>query len=322
MRLSAADCLRRGWTNLAANWELVVIQWLQSLVLGALLALSLALPVATLGADALASGWSAGRVLDVVAARLGRLSPAVMMAGVAMLAVWLLSLLVHCWFQAGAYGVLSAADRQALPGSRRERLLFRTFSFRDFSGWGGLYLWRYFRLLVLFWALAVPLGMAVLVWLITLGVGGQLGGKGPAMGIGCGGALPLGFLFLVPGLWIHVAQADLAREGSGVGVASRRGLSVLGRRLGAVFFLVLLIALAAFAVAAVFVPVSFAPPFLLAGTPRLKALVQVLLFLLQGLPNALLAMVLAASLVALVRSEGLRERSKRLREIRSEVQSA
>jgi hypothetical protein len=307
MKLSAADCLRRGWTNLAANWELVVIHWLQSLVVVALLALSVALPVATLGTDALLTGRSAGRVLQVVTARLDRLSPGVTMAGIAMLAVWLLSLLVHCWFQAGAYGVLAAADRQALPGPRRQRLLFRTFSLRDFSGWGGLYLGRYFRLLVLVWALALPLGMAILMWLITLGVGGQVWGRGAVMGIGCGGALPLGFLFLVAGLWSHVAQADLAREGSGVGAASRRGLAVLGRRLGAVFVLVLLVGVAAGAVALVFIPVSFVPDLLLAGAPRLRTLVRVLLFLLQGLPNALLAMILAASLVALVRSERLRE---------------
>ena len=42
MRLSAADCLRRGWTNLSANWELVVLQWLQSFVVVALLALGAA----------------------------------------------------------------------------------------------------------------------------------------------------------------------------------------------------------------------------------------------------------------------------------------
>jgi hypothetical protein len=307
MKLSAADCLRRGWTNLAANWELVVIQWLQALVVVLLLALSLSLPIAILGSDVLLSGRSAGRVLEGVTARLGRLSPGVMMAGIAMLAVWLLSLLVHCWFQAGAYGVLAAADRQALPGPRRQRLLFRTFSLRDFSGWGGLYLWRYFRLLVFFWALAFPLGMAVLVWLITLGVGGEVWGKSAVMGIACGGVLPLGFLFLVAGLWSHVAQAALARDGSGVFAAARRGLAVLSRRLGAVFVLVLLMAVAAFAVTLVFVPVSFVPSFLLDGEPRLRTFVHVVLFLLQGIPNGLLAMVLASSLVALVRSEGLRE---------------
>src|SRR5436305_2127445 len=307
MRLSAADCLRRGWTNLAANWELVLVQWLQSLLVVVLLALSVSLPVVTLGADALLAGRSAARVFEVFTARLGRLSPAVTMAGVAMLAVWLLSLLVHCWFQAGTYGVLAAADRQALPGAGRHRLLFRTFSLRDFAGWGGLYLWRFFRLLVLFWALALPLGVAVLVCRFSLGVGGEVWGKPAVLGMGCGGALPLGFLFLVAGLWSHLAQAGLAREGSGVRAAVRQGLAVLGRRLGTVAVLVLLAAAAGLALMLVFVPVSAFPELLLAGAPRLRALVRVVLFLLQGIPSALLALVLASSLVALVRSEGRRE---------------
>ncbi|HEX3552859.1 MAG TPA: hypothetical protein VIA62_06490 [Thermoanaerobaculia bacterium] len=307
MRLSAADCLRRGWTNLAANWELVLLQWCQSLLIVILLALSVSLPVVALGADALLAGRSLERVLAVFMARLGRLSPAVTMAGVAMLAVWLLSLLVHCWFQAGTYGVLAAAERQALPGPRRHRLLFRTFSLRDFAGWGGLYLWRFFRLLVLFWALALPLGIAALVWLVSLGVGGEVWGRPAVLGMGCGGALPLGFLFLVAGLWSHVARAGLAREGSGVRVAVRQGLAVLGRRLGTVVVLVLLAVIAGLALALVLVPVSVLPELLLTGAPRLRALVRVVLFLLQGIPSALLALVLASSLVALVRSEGLRD---------------
>ncbi len=185
MRLSAGDCLRRGWTNLAANWELVLLQWLQSLVVLVLMALGLLLPVVTLGADALGAGRSAAKVLAVATARLGhpgRLSPPVILAGVAMLAVWLLSVLVHSWFQAGTYGVLTSAERQALPGRRRPRLLFRTFSLRDFSGWGGLYLGRFFRLLVVFWALALPLAVAVLVWLISLAVGGRSGASRPCWG--------------------------------------------------------------------------------------------------------------------------------------------
>ncbi len=315
MRLSAADCLRRGWTNLAANWELVLLQWLQSLLVVVLLALGVALPVVTLGADALRSGRSAARVLEVVTARLGRLSPAVALAAVAMLAVGLLSVLVHSWFQAGAYGVLASAERQALPGRRRPRLLFRTFSLRDFSGWGALYLGRFFRLLVFFWALALPLGVAVLVWLVSLGVGGEIWGKPAVMGIAGGGLLPLGFLFLVTGLWSHVAQADLAREGSGAFAAARRGLTVLGRRLGAVTVLVFLLVGAGVALALLLVPVSAVPGLLLTGAPRARAFGLVVLFLLQGIPSALLGLVLASSLVALVRSEALRE-------LRPEVQSA
>jgi hypothetical protein len=318
MRLSAADCLRRGWTNLAANWELVLLQWLQSLVVIVLMALGLLLPVVTLGADALRSGRSAARVLEVAIARLGhfgRLSPPVVLAGVAMLAVWLLSVLVHSWFQAGTYGVLASAERQALPGRRRAPLLFRTFSLRDFSGWGALYLGRFFRLLVFFWALALPLAVAVLVWLVSLGVGGEVWGKPAVLGIALGGLLPLGFLFLVAALWNHVAQADLAREGSGALAAARRGLTVLGRRLGAVTVLVFLVAAAGMALAFLFVPVSVVPEILLAGAPRLRTFVLIVLFLLQGIPSALLTMVLDSSLVALVRSESLRE-------IRPEVQTA
>jgi hypothetical protein len=318
MRLSAADCLRRGWTNLAANWELVLLQWLQSLVVLVLMALGLLLPVVTLGADALGAGRSAAKVLEVATARLGhlgRLSPAVLLAGIAMLAVWLLSVLVHSWFQAGTYGVLTSAERQALPGRRRPRLLFRTFSLRDFSGWGGLYLGRFFRLLVVFWALALPLAAAVLVWLVSLGVGGEVWGKPAVLGIAFGGLLPLGFLFLVAGLWSHVAQADLAREGSGARAAARRGLTVLGRRLGAVFLLVFLAAGAGLALAFLFVPVSIVPEILLSSAPKVRAFVLVVLFLLQGIPSALLTMVLASSLVALVRGEALRE-------IHPEVQTA
>ncbi|HEV7506350.1 MAG TPA: hypothetical protein VGS07_15715 [Thermoanaerobaculia bacterium] len=315
MRLSAADCLRRGWTNLAANWELVLLQWLQSLLVVVLLGLGVLLPVVTLGSDALRSGRSAARVLEVVTSRLGRLSPAVLLAGVAMLAVWLLSVLVHSWFQAGTYGVLASAERQALPGRRRPRLLFRTFSLRDFSGWGALYLGRFFRTLVFFWALALPLGVAALVWLVSLGVGGEVWGKPAVLGIGFGGLLPLGFLFLVAGLWSHVAQADLAREGSGARAAARRGLTVLGRRLGAVFLLVFLAAGAGWALAFLFVPVSIVPEILLSSAPKVRAFVLVVLFLLQGIPSALLTMILASSLVALVRSEALRE-------IRPEVQTA
>jgi len=315
MRLSAADCLRRGWTNLAANWELVLLQWLQSLLVVILLALAVALPVVTLGADVLRSGRSAAQVLAVVAARLGRLSPAVLLAGVAMLAVWLLSVLVHSWFQAGAYGVLASAERQALPGRLRPRLLFRPFSLRDFPGWGALYLGRFFRLLVFFWALALPLSVAVLVWLVSLGVGGEIWGKPAVLGLGCFGLLPLGFLFLVAGLWSRVAQADLAREGSGARAAARRGLTVLGRRLGAVALLVFLVAGAGMALALLFVPVSAVPGLLLAGAPGLRVFVVIVLFLLQGIPGALLTLVLASSLVALVRSETLRE-------IRPEVQTA
>lgn len=302
MRLSAADCLRRGWTNLSANWELVVIQWLASFLVLVLLALGLVLPLVILGIDVLAS-----KGVEEVLRRLADLRPGLSMALVAMMAVWLTTLLLHCFFQAGAFGVLASGDRQALPGARRNRLFFRTFSLRDFFGWGGLYVWRFLGVRVLFWGLVMALGAAVLFWLIFLGAGGGEWGAPAAFGIACGGALPLAFLALVLGLWFQVAQADLAREGSGVRAASRRGLHVLGRRLGAVAILFLLFLGAAIGLSIVFLPLTAAADSLLSGSPGWRALVRLVLFLLQSLPSTLLAMVLAGALVALVRSETLAE---------------
>jgi hypothetical protein len=302
MRLSALDCLRRGWTNLSANWELVLLQWLEWLLLTVLLSLGLFLPLLIVGAN-LMDGGSAARRAEALARRLADLSPALLLALVAMLAVWLASLLLHCYFQAGAYGVLASADRQALPGPRRRREFFRTFSLRDFLGWGGLYMWRFLGVLLLFGVFTFLLGGAVLLWMIFLGVGGAQWGSPAALGIGCGGALPMGFLALVLGLWVHLAQADLARDGSSVRAASRRGIAVLGRRLGTVTALFLVTLVAALALAIVFFPLGAAADALLSGAPQTRTLVRLLLFLLQSLPSSLLAIILAGALVALVRSE-------------------
>ena len=302
MRLSAADCLRRGWTNLSANWELVVIQWLGSFLVLGLLALGLVLPLVILGIDVFPSKGA-----EDVLRRLADLRPGLSMALAAMMAVWLTTLLLHCFFQAGAFGVLASGDRQALPGPRRNRLLFRTFSLRDFFGWGGLYVWRFLGVRVLFWGLVMAMGAAVLFWLIFLAVGGGEWGAPAAFGIGCGGALPLAFLALVLSLWFQVAQADLAREGSGVQAASRRGLHVLGRRLGAVVILFIVFLGAAIGLSIVFLPLTAVADSLLSGSPGWRALVRLILLLLQSLPSTLLTMLLAGSLVALVRSETLAE---------------
>jgi hypothetical protein len=311
MRLSAVDCLRRGWSNLSANWELVLIQWLVPFLVAALTVLGLVLALLSLGMNALDFDRWTAREVEEALRRLGGSTPALLLALAALLALWLLALFLHCYFQAGTYGVLAAADRQALPGARRDRLLFRTFSVRDFLGWGGLYVWRFFGLLVLFWGLGLAVGTAILLWLISLGAGGMRWGAPAVLGIGCGGGLPLAFLAFVLGLWFQLGQADLARQDSGVRIAARRGLAVLGRRLGAVISLSALFlgALVAFAIA--LLPLSLATEGLLSGAPRVQSFVQLIVLLLQALPYTLFAMVLAGSLVALVRSETGHELGRR-----------
>jgi hypothetical protein len=307
MRLSALDCLRRGWANLSANWELVLLGWLGSFVTLFLVLLGIVLPLVILGADLSGPGRSVAREIGEALRRLADDTPALPLALSATLAVWLLSLLFHCFVQAGAYGILTAAERQALPGPGRSKLLFRTFSVRDFIGWGSLYVWKFFRMLLFYWTLILLMGFVLLAWAVFLVMGGTQWGGGAALGIGCGGALPVLFLALVLGLWFNVAQAALAREASGVRAASRRGLSVLGHRLGAVLVLFIAFLGAMFVLAAAFVPLSAVTDALLTGAPRVRALVQLILLLLQSLPNALLTMALAGSLVALVRSEMLSE---------------
>ncbi|HEX6904956.1 MAG TPA: hypothetical protein VF789_34930 [Thermoanaerobaculia bacterium] len=304
MRLSALDCLRRGWANLSANWELVLLGWIGSFLTLALLALGVVLPLVILGVDL----WGTGRrEIEEALRRVADSASSLPLALTALLAVWLLTLLFHCFVQAGSYGVLAAADRQALPGPGRHKLLFRTFSLRDFMGWGGLYVWRFFRMLLLYWSLILLMGLTLLAWVIFLFVSGAKWGGGAALGLGCGGVLPLAFLALVLGLWFNVAQADLARETSGVRTASRRGLSILGHRLGAVLAIFIVFLGAMIALGIVFAPLSSMTERLLSGAPRVRTLVQLVLLLLQSLPNALLTMALAGSLVALVRSEMLSE---------------
>ncbi|HTQ80297.1 MAG TPA: hypothetical protein VMM92_09890 [Thermoanaerobaculia bacterium] len=309
MRLSALDCMRRGLTNLWANRELVILQWLQGFAATLLLAVGLALPLAALGFDLAATDVLAdpNRTLPEILPRAAGRLPSLSLALAGTLVLWLLAILLHCYVQAGTYGVLLAADRQALPGTGRSAGLFRTFSLRNFLGWAGLYGGRFFGfanfagLLFLLWAAGLALWMGA-----TLS-GAAHWGETAALGIGCGGALPLAFAFCVLGLWYGVAQADLAREGSGVLIASRQGLEVIGSRLGAVLLVFALFCLALFVFLGGVSGIAFATDLLLAGQPQLRAAAQIGFTLLETLTQGLLLIALGGTLVALVRSETARE---------------
>lgn len=315
MRLSGVDCLRRGLHNLSANWELVLLQWLQSLLVPALLLLGAAAPVLILAGPG--TPGQGGLVLGRAISRIAEAPPILFLSLLAALALWTLAYVVYCYFQAGTYGVLWTADRQALPGPPKSPLLFRTFSVRDFFGWGGRYVGRYFRFFLFFCLLAALAFGGIVLWIASIARGAESWGPGAAAGIGCGGIFPLGFLALVFSFWFSVAQAGLAREGSSVRAASRLGLSVLGRRLGAVIFLFFVFLLVAAALSFAFLLISLAVDLLLEGAPVARAVTQLLLFFAQGIPSSLLAVALGAALVALVRSEVQMQMRKR-----PEVQTA
>ena len=309
MRLSAVDALRRGFANLAANWELVVVNFLGSIVMAVLVVAGLLPVLAVFGFDLLRHGF--GRTQDaaqVWAELLSRwsLSPAFFLAALGTLALWTLASIVFCFLQAGTFGVLTAGDRQAPPGVPRDRRFFRTYTLHDFFGWGGRYLWRYLRFFALYFLVIFFWVLLCVAWIFLSVYASARWGGGAAFGIGCGGALPIFFLFLLLVAWLYVAQADLTREESGALAAARRALQVIGRRLGAVILLFVLFFAAAFGVTLLFLPLSIAVDVAFRDQELAGFAVSLLLGFAQSIPQTLLNVALAATLVALVRSEPTR----------------
>ena len=313
MTLSAFDCLRRGLANLRANWELILLRWGGLLAVGVLVVAGVALPLIVLGVSLLGEGvLGLARGGPDAWARLGtrisELIPAVglsfALALVGTLFIWLFAGVLYCFLQAGIYGVLTAADRQALPGAERGREWFRTFSLRHFFGWGGRYMWRFFGFVNLFLAVWIGVALAFVLWAFLTFGGARRWGQGAAWGIGCGGLLPLIFLAFVVSFWALVAQADLAREASGVWTAAANGLRILGRRFGAVLLLFLLFFGFALALALVGFVVGLVLGFSVSQAPMgIAVSLRLALWLLQSLASSALALALASSVVALVQSE-------------------
>jgi hypothetical protein len=308
-RLSAAASLRRGAASLRANFGLVWLNALGLLLLSLLTAAGVLLPMLALGFDLRAAydvlvESDFAPLVQELPSRLEALTPAVAGALLGALALWTLAFLVYCWFLAGTYGVLIAADRQAPPGPPRGRLAFRTFSGRDFAGWAGRYVWRYFWVLNVLLFLATPLLVALAVWVVLTAYGAQRWGVAAGVGFGCGGALPVGFLFLLFLVWTWGAMADAAREGSGVWAAIRHGLRVVGRRPGACFLLALLFMLITLLEAGVvLLPASLAIQALTEARSAARAGALLSLNAVQWLANAVISTLFAAAYVALVQSE-------------------
>lgn len=237
---TAFDAIGRGFATLRANWQLVPVMWLQQVLVGVLFLLGLAVPVAAIGGEvgldeagaALAAwqpaGWAEAAEDLALAIEPIALPLAVALVGTAV--VWGLAVVVFCWFQGGFYGVLLAAERQALPGPPRDWRLFRTWDRALFLGWARRLVWRYFGFWNL-WGLAFLgwLAAAVLVVLAVRAAAAQWAEVGLAAA-GCGGALLLvGSLAVLVG-WGIVAPPDLARDGVPVGRSSRRSVAFLVRR--------------------------------------------------------------------------------------------
>ena len=313
---TALDCLRRGLANLRANWELVPLRWAGILVVGILVLAGLLLPLLVLGIGSiLGAGGEGFRLFSArdpaawqgLASRIGERLPAagaaLALALVGTFAVWLFACIAYAYLQAGLYGVLTAAERQAAPGADRHEW-FRTFSLAHFLGWGGRYMWRFFGFLGLWGAAWIGVLLAFCLWLfLTIG-GGQRWGQGAAWGIGCGGLLPLGFLAFVVVLWGLVAQAALARDDASAWSAAALGLRLVGARFGAVLAFFLIFFICAVGLAMVGATLGVVLSLGLVRAPLGLALgLRLSWTLLQSLAGSALALAWAAALVALVQGE-------------------
>lgn len=314
MKLSAVDSVNRGLVNLRANWEILGFQVLQVLIVSVLVIVGFVPPLGVLGFTDLATfdpatqDWSS--VVESVSALVtrGREAWVLLIASLLLAsAIWLMATLVYCYFQAGIFGVLVAGDRQAPPGRSRGRQWFRTFTANTFRGWAARYLWRYFWLLNLFILIStVWLVLPLLLLMLTVW-GDARWGTGAAVGIGCGGAIPVVFSVIVLAFWSQLAQADLAREASGVWIATRRGLQVLGRRLGAVIFLGLaLIIVMITLTVSIGVISTFLDLFSGFGSTA-QWIGHVVLTLVEWGASSIISVAFAAILVSLVRSESAGE---------------
>jgi hypothetical protein len=311
VKRSALDCLRRGLASLRANWELVPLRWAGMLGVGVLVIGGLLLPLLVLGVGLLGEGFRHLSARDPaawegfgsrLAERLPGAGPALALAFIGTLAVWLFACVAYAYLEAGIYGVLTAAERQALPGADRSEW-FRTFSLSHFLGWGGRYMWRFFAFLGIWGAAWIGVLLAFCLWLFLTVGGSQRWGQGAAWGIGCGGLLPLAFLTFVVALWGLVAQAALARDEAGAWSAAALGLRIVGARFGAVlaFFLIFLVCAIGLGLVSFFL--GFAVSLALARAPFVALGLRLSLSLLQSLAGSALALAWAASLVALVQGE-------------------
>ena len=249
---SIVDCFRRGVLSLRANAGLIPLAIVQNLAFTLAVIVSLLPPVLVLGGLALlrpggeqpVAGPDIEAWIGDVVARAGQSLLPLSLAILASLLLGLLAVAVWAWFQGGILGVMIAAERQALADAHRRAggwRWFRTYTLRDFAGWGGRYLGRYFAWFHL--VVLLSLGFAVLGVLLVAGAVAayRTWGGGAAVGLGCGGLVPLAFLALLFAAWTILAQPAVALDGSGAVRGSAVALRVLTRRLGASIGLLLVL---------------------------------------------------------------------------------
>jgi hypothetical protein len=314
-RLGALDGLQRGILNLKANWELIPLVWVQT-ILGAALSLAALLPFyLTLDIEAPAADMTPDEVgawlIGLGAELESRLdSPALWLAVASSSAVLLALLACYSFFQAGALGILATGDRQAPHGRPTPAAWFRTYSWAEFQGRGGMHLWRFFwlfNLVLLFWLGWALLGALALATsaLVASGAGLPAG-----LAVGCAAFFPLAFLLVVLFFWAVFGQALVADTGCGAWAGLRRALGLVVRRLGAVTLLFVLMVVASVTLGMFFVALSLPLSSGLLPVGGVETAATLALQLFQWLAGSVVQLALVAAVVAIVRAETSLERNR------------
>ncbi len=300
-------CLQRGLRSLRANWELIPVLVVQSVLTTGLMLAGFFILLTAVGVSIVARVRDLGpawprQLAEELAASLETAPPALISLVAPLIAatlVWTLAFGLYCYLQAGVVGLLAEAEAAAgagLPGWRS----FRSFSVAAFDLRGRRLFWPYFWFNHL-------LGAVVLCWmllalgLVALAVGLATGPDVSAgVAVGCVGLVPLGLLLLAIALWSMLATVEVARPGGGVWAASRRALATLRRRLGAVLVIWLLVLAGWMAWGAALAPLRWGAA-IAAGDRMVVWLgARGALMLAEVLGYGVMAVVLVATLAALV----------------------
>ena len=306
-KISAIDALGRGIANLRANRELVLVQVASGLLLAASIVVPLLFFFVRIGVPLKALSGNdpeaVARALAEVRPDLGEIASLLGLGFLVMLVVATLVFVLYCWFQAGTLAVLLAGEAQAPAGPRMPVAVFRTFSWSGFVGWASAYAMRIFWVINLFLVFFTLLLLALaLPFLFAAGL--SSGEWNPAgCLLGCGLALPVGFLLLVLTVALTVAEICAVEEGASVLGASRRGFKITGNRLGGLLLLYLLAICASIAVSMIFGISGLVLKLALARFELLHLIVSGGLGLVEFFINVAVTLVMTAAVVALVRPE-------------------
>jgi len=231
LKRSAQDVIRRGFDNTLANWPLIVIRIVESVVGIVLAFATIFAAVVPVVASAGLSDWSvpAGEdpkqaVADLLVQHFG-------------LAFYLLVLLffvfglwiaIHSFVTAGCVAVLVDGERNAGAAERPPRDAYRAYLADRFfagarAGW-----WRMFWLYNATWSVAMLIilvpAIPILIGTIAFANSENIGG---AVALGCGGIALLILIFipvaLVVSIWTVKATILVAGHGQPVRAAMREG---------------------------------------------------------------------------------------------------